>query len=300
MLRKTILIIIVAAMFIFCGYALNRRAAKSELAADDNLRIVSLAPSITDSLFTLGLGDNVVGVTEYCIYPPEAQTRTIVGSLYDHNYELIARLTSHVVFLNKDQEKALDQFRALGIEAVVFNNSDIESILETFRAIGRYCNKEPEAEAVVNDMTEKLEMYRAIAANLPPVRAMVCVGRGMGGMSVTEVYAAGPQTYVGSLLEIAGGENIYQGGIAYPVLSSEAVLRLNPDVIIELVPEVQRGKTTVEEIIAQWSPLTDINAVKNNRIYVLTEGYTVLPGPQLIFLLEDIMRVLYPAAGLPS
>ena len=295
---KVGLIIIVIVFFAGSGLVLNRYRADDNnmLTRAQNLRIVSLSPSLTDSLFALGLGDNVVGVTKYCIYPAEAQTRTIVGNLYDHNYELILKLKPDIVVLNVDQEKAINQFTGLGIPTAMFDNHDIENILATFKGLGETFGRHAEAAVIIDDIERQLEQTQRITAGLPKVKTMVSVGRGMGSMAVTQSYAAGPGTYVGRLLEIAGGENVYQGAAAYPILTTEALLRLDPEVIIELVPEVGRGGFTAEDVLTQWQPLQEISAVRNNRVYVLSEGYVVLPGPKLVLLLKDMLRVLHPVA----
>lgn len=296
-MRKLILIIFVVAVFAASGYYLARNKNSGDgMAADAGYaRIVSLSPSLTDSLFALGLGDKVVGVTQYCIYPPEAQTRAIVGNLYDHNYELIVRLKPDIVVMNADQARAVEHFKSLGLQTAVFENGSIEGVFDTFTRLGAIFNRNDEARFIVAEMRRRLEQYSQLTANLPKVRAMVCVGRSMGTASVSEAYVAGPQTYVGRLLEMAGGENVYDGQAPYPVLTAEGLIRLNPDVVIELVPEVGQGKISAREVVAQWRTLNEIAAVRNNRVHVLTQGYVVLPGPKLVYLLEDIMRVLYPA-----
>lgn len=292
---------IVIAVFAVSGLFLTRgRDVMPAKSPDGAQRIVSLSPSLTDTLFTLGLGDRVVGVTKYCIYPPEAQTRTVVGTLYDHNYELIMQLKPDVVVLNGDQAQAVAQFEHLGIPVLVFENRSVEEVFTMIGGLGQAFGKAEEARLLVDDMRLRIERYRALTAALPKVRALVCVGRSMGNNSVTQAYAAAPHTYAGTLLAYAGGENVYQGTAAYPILTAEAMIRLNPDVIIELVPEAGQGELTVAEIIGQWAPLPEIAAVRDGRVYVLTEGYTVLPGPRLVLLLEDFMRVLYHAGSLDT
>lgn len=296
MVRKLSFAIIIVVMFGFSGFFLTRESRDTGMApaAGGAQRIISLSPSLTETLFALGLGDRVTGVTQFCLYPPAAQTKAIVGTLYDHNYELIMQLKPDVVLLNGDQSRALAQFEQLGIPALLVENRTIAEVFDMIKIIGQVFGKDDEARILVADMQRQLERYRALTAALPRVRALVCVGRSMGGGSVTQTYVAGPQTYAGALLTYAGGENVYQGAAPYPILTSEALIRLNPDVIIELVPEVGREKLTGADIVAQWANLPEIAAVRNGRVHVLTEGYTVLPGPRLVLLLEDFMRVLYP------
>lgn len=294
--RKISFAIIIVVVFGLSGLFLarERRDAGTAHSVGSVQRIISLSPSLTETLYALGLGDRVVGVTKFCLYPSEAQTKAIVGSLYDHNYELIMQLKPDVVVLNGDQSRAQAQFEHMGIPVLLVENRTIAEVFDMIQILGQTFGKDDEARMLVADMQRQLERYRALAATLPRARALVCVGRSMGGASVTQAYAVGPQTYAGALLTYAGGENVYQGVAAYPILTSEALIRLNPDVIIELVPEVGRENLTVADIVAQWANLPEIAAVRNGRVHVLTEGYTVLPGPRLVLLLEDFMRALYP------
>lgn len=294
--RKISFAIIIVMVFGLSGLFLTRerRDAGTMPAAGGAHRIISLSPSLTETLYALGLGDRVVGVTKFCVYPAAAQSKAIVGSLYDHNYELIMQLKPDVVVLNGDQSRALDQFEHMGIPVLLVENRTVAEVVDMIQILGQAFGKDDEARMLVADMQRQMERYRAMTATLPRVRALVCVGRSMGGSSVTQAYAAATHTYAGTLLTYAGGENVYQGTAAYPNLTAEALIRLNPDVIIELVPEVGRSQLTVPDIIAQWADLPEIAAVRNGRVHVLTEGYTVLPGPRLVLLLEDFMRVLYP------
>lgn len=296
MVRKIIFAIIIVVVFGLSGLFLAResRNTGTTQAGGGAQRIISLSPSLTETLYALGLGDRVVGVTKFCLYPPAAQSKAIVGSLYDHNYELIMQLKPDVVVMNGDQSRALDQFEHMGIPVLLVENRTVAEVLEMIQILGQAFGKEAEARGLVADMQRQLERYRSLTATLPRVRALVCVGRSMGGSSVTQAYAAAPHTYAGTLLTYAGGENVYQGSAAYPILTGEALIRLNPDVIIELVPEVGRSQLTVADIVAQWDALPEIAAVLNGRVHVLTDGYTVLPGPRLVLILEDFMRVLYP------
>lgn len=296
MVRKIVLIVIIVSVFGVSGWFLTRDRQdlawpKSPAGAQ---KIISLSPSLTDTLFALGLGDRVAGVTQYCIYPSEAQTKTIVGTLYDPNYELIMRLKPDAVVLNGDQIQTAAQFGHLGIPVFMFENRSVEEVFTMILGAGQAFGKIDEARVLVDDMRLRLEHCRALTVSLPKLRTLICVGRSMGSNNETQAYAAAPHTYAGELLTYAGGENVYQGSAAYPILTAEALIRLNPDVIIELVPEVGQGELTVADIIGQWAYLPEIAAVRNGRVHVLTEGYTVLPGPRLVLLLEDIMRALYP------
>jgi iron complex transport system substrate-binding protein len=117
----------------------------------------------------------------------------------------------------------------------------------------------------------------------------------MGSGTIKDVYIAGRNTYYNELINAAGAVNAYgQKNLAYPMLSAEGVLSINPDIIIDLVPELDIKELTREAVKAEWQSVRAAGAVKDDRIYLLTGDYTVIPGPRFILLLEDLAKVIHP------
>lgn len=299
MLRKAFLIMVVAAVFGLCGYMLTHDKAEREVLAENfaSMRIISLSPSLTEALFTLGLGDNVIGVTRYCDYPPTMHAKQIIGGYYDHNYEIIMHLQPDLVFALAEQTKSIEQFNKLGVPIRVFNMHDIDSILETLLQMGASTGHDARAAELVAAIRERIAYLQALTCGITSVPALLCVGRNMGGSSVRDVHAAGSGTYIGMLLQYVGGVNVYDGAVAYPSLTTEAVIRLNPAVILEMVPEVEKGVITAAEVMTQWDGLDHIDAVRNHQIHVLTGSYTTVPGARMILLMEDMLQILHPELG---
>ena len=252
-------------------------------------RIVSLAPSATEILFSLGLGDKVVGVTRFCNYPPEAQGKIKVGGFYDPNYEVILSLKPDLVVLLNEHEKPREYLSSLNIDLLVLDHRSLDGILDSITKIGMACERGEEARGIVEDLSRRIEVVRSKTKDLPSPRVMVSIGRSVGELK--NIYIAGQDGFYNEMLNLAGGRNIYTDNrIKFPLLSKEAIVRLNPDIIIDLVAGVEGEKPA----IADWEKFREVNAVKNKRVYLLTEDYMVIPGPRFILIIEKLARIIHP------
>ena len=112
---------------------------------------------------------------------------------------------------------------------------------------------------------------------------------------LADVYVVGADDYFDRIIELAGGQNAYQQrGVRYPVVSSEGILWLNPDVIVDLVPKSVLQETDRKTLVADWDELAGVEAVKNHRVLVFDQDYDFVPGPRFIRLVEDLARMLHP------
>ncbi len=260
-------------------------------------RIVSLAPSITETLFALGLGDRVVGVTRYCTYPPEAQTRAIVGGFVDPNYEAIVKLEPDLVALLVIHDEAKTRLAGLRIPILAVDHRTIPGILDSFIALADRCDARDRGLALAAECRARMDAVERKTRNLSKPRVLVSSAREFGTGRIESIYAAGRNQWHDELIRLAGGENAYpDDGIAFPEISPEGILRINPDVIVELAPKAETGKYTKEEIIAEWNSVPGLRAAQEKRIYILNGDYVGLPGPRFVQLLEDIARALHPEA----
>lgn len=261
-------------------------------------RIVSMAPSITETLYALGLGDKVVGVTRYCKYPPEAESKTKIGGYYDPNFEAIVALKPDLVVMLEEHEQSLPGFQKLKLETLVVSHQTIDGIIESFRQIGRVCGRGQEGRRMARDYMNRLERIRLMTRDLSRPRVLISLDRTFGRGHLADVYIVGVDDYFDRIIEIAGGQNAYrESGVRYPVVSPEGILRLNPDVIIDLVPPGTAGQLDRKTIAADWKELGDLNAVKNGRVLVFDQDYACVPGPRFIQLAEALARALHPEAA---
>ncbi len=265
----------------------------AQAASADCRRMVSLAPSVTETLYALGLGDRVVGVTRYCKYPPEAQEKTQVGGYFDPSLETIVTLRPDLVVMLVEHEESIPGLRELDFNRLVVNHKSIQGILDSIRRIGGHLGKRTEAEQIVADIEARMKGVAERCAGLPRPRAMICVDRARGSGEIESCYVAGCDEFLHPLLVMAGGHNVFgDEPVPFPVVGAEGIVRADPEVIVELAAGQDDRK---EAILADWRSLGELSAVKNGRVHVVTENHSPVPGPRFVLLLEKLAELLHPA-----
>ncbi len=271
--------------------------AQSPPAAEGYRRILSLAPSITETLFALGLGERVVGVTRFCNWPPEAREKTRVGGFLDPNYELIATLRPDLVLLLPEHQQIEANLKGLGLTCRVVRNRSLEEILGTIRTIGELGGAAARADSLADSLKARIAAVRERSAGDNRPGVLLAIGRSIGSESVADVHVAGGGTIYHELIELAGGRNVMADSkIDFPVLSAEGLLHLDPEVIVELVPEVAEQETIRARARAEWNALPTLAAVRTGRVYLFIGDWTVVPGPRIVRLLEELAGALHPGA----
>jgi iron complex transport system substrate-binding protein len=264
-------------------------------------RIVSTFPSITETLFALGAGDRVVGVSDYCRYPAAALSLPKVGSYTKPDVEKIALLRPDLVFIQKSAANLADRLNALGIKHVEVTVGSLAEVYSMIRDIGRAVGLPDRTEKLNIDIRSRLDAVRAQAAGRSRPKVLIVVGRTPG--TLTNLKAAGPGPYIGELLEIAGGSNVLNGtAIAYPQISLETVVRLNPDVILDTSnmgdagPDTSLRETRLRE---PWMTHRELAAVQNGTVFGLTSESLITPGPRIVDAVELIRSKLLRKATRP-
>ena len=258
-------------------------------------RIVSLAPSITETLYALGLGDRVVGVTRYCLYPPEAQQTTIVGGFVDPSYEAILALRPDLVTVLEIHTEARQRLHTLDVPVLAVDHRTIDGILASFTTLADRMDVEEAGTRLTQACRERIENVQRRTEGLARPRVLLSSARELGKGRVESVYAAGRRQWYDELIAYAGGENAYpDDGIAFPEVAPEGLIRLDPDVIVELVPELERARYTADEIVAEWRSVPGLRAVREGRVYVMPGHHVAIPGPRFVQTLEELARVLHP------
>jgi iron complex transport system substrate-binding protein len=270
------------------------------LAQTKPQRIVSTAPSITETLFALGLGDRVVGVSQFCNYPPEVQKLPKVGSYIAPDAEAIARLAPDLVVLERSSTEMTGRLNALHIPFIEVPHSTLEDVFAEIRIIGKAAGAPDRAANLIAQIKDSLDAIQSKAKAMPSPRVLVIVDRQQG--TLNNLIAVGPDNYVNQILAIAGGTNVLAkpGLPQYPRISLETVLRENPGVIIDLsgTQETEAGRRVSRAAtLALWSQYQDLAAVRNGHVYAGTTDSLVVPGPRTPLATQRLFDFIHGIGG---
>lgn len=275
--------------------ALVALAAAGAAAADPPRRLVSLAPSVTELLFDLGLGDRVVGVTDWCRRPPAALAVAKVGGHLDPNLEAVVALQPDLVVLEVANTEAAAGLRRLGLPVLAVEHRDVTGILASVTLAGEACGVPVRAAALRDSLEARVAAVHNARADGPHPLALVVVGRDATGGVLRDVYAAGGGTFLGELLELAGGRNAIEGdALRYPLLSQEGLVRLAPEVVVDLAPECADDPRRQAELRAAWDLLREVPAVRDGRVRIVLDDAALIPGPRFVETLDLLAEALDP------
>lgn len=255
-------------------------------------RIVSLSPALTEILFAVGVGDRVVGITDYCDFPPDALHLPRVGGYANPSIESVLALHPDLVVAspgpgNREAVRAMER---AGLRVAIFESETLEETFATIRSVARAAGAEARGDAVVRRMRERIDAVAGRVAALPRVRTLFC-------LQVEPIIAAGRGTLPAQILEAAGGENVVADA-RYPRLGIESVIALGPDVIVQSrmdVPEEGERDAGMD----YWQRWSDLPAVQNGRVRMLPGSAALRPGPRVADAVEEIAEVLHDAGARP-
>lgn len=260
-------------------------------------RIVSLAPSTTEILFALQAGDHVVGVTRYCDYPPDVTSLPNVGGYVDPNYEAIVALKPDLVILLTVQRTAKTELERIGMRTLTIPQQTLTDIHEAIRRVGDACSVKDRADTLLGNLTSRSQAVRRAVEGKARPRVLICIGRDTASGKLAGIYVAGRNGFYEEIIAAAGGINAYQDEtVAFPQLSAEGVLQLDPDVIIDLANRMDSAGMDADERSHQWDQLRPVKAVREGRVHVIVGNHALRPGPRYIEFLEQLARLLHPDA----
>lgn len=251
-------------------------------------RIISIAPSNTEILFTLGLGDKVVGVTDFCDYPEEAKQKEKVGGFSDPNMEKVLSLKPDLVLATIMHEQPVRMLEELNIPVLVLNPKTIEEVFDALLLVGKVTNREDSAKELVDSLEARMKAIEEKVSSIPEDQRPKVFYE----LWPSPITSAGPGTFVHDLIEKAGGINVASDASKpYPEYSQEMIIEKNPDIII--FSHMGSSQQSKEDIINRpgWE---DIKAVKEDKIYYVDENIVQRPTPRLIEGLEEFAKIIHP------
>lgn len=248
-------------------------------------RIISLAPSHTEVLYALGLGDRVVGVTEYCDYPPEAADKPKVGDFANADLELVVGLEPDLVLATTmHMAETVPALQNRGVTVFVIDPQAVSDVLDAISRIGQITGSDETAEALISDMQARIDAVQEKVKDAPRPKVFWELG--------AELYTVGPNTFIDDLIALAGGENVAaDADTPWPQLSVEAIILKDPDVIV--LADHNYGQTA--EMVKERPGWEDIGAVKEgNIIEIVDDDIVSRPGPRLVEGVEFLAKALHP------
>lgn len=254
-------------------------------------RIIALSPSINETLYALGAGDQVVANTEYCNYPPEAGNKPKVGGYFSPSLEKILSLNPTMVIMQENNAPLAEKLTRLGIRTSVIRIDTYPSIRQSVLIIGRTVRKEAKAQQIVEELDRKLLGLKGIVKD-----QKILMVFGHNTDLSKPLYVSGQNLYFDDIITASGNRNALQSKRkGQPVLNLENVISLNPDILILLAPNTRELGLTKEELIRPWLALP-ISAVKKGKIYVEDKEYASNPSQRLGLFLDDMKGFLHDAA----
>jgi iron complex transport system substrate-binding protein len=251
-------------------------------------RVISLAPSITEILYAIGLDDEIVGVTEFCDYPPAAQQKPKIGYAQP-NIESILSLSPDLVlapraFLRADLLAKLEQLK---VPTFIVDPESFEEIPSRIQTVGRILNRSSAADGVATAMRQRISAIRKKMESVTRIRVLYV-------LNSQPLITVGPGSYIHQVINVAGGSNIAsQTAVPYPHLNMEAVLKEDPEIIIFPIGKAEGIPLSEQQ---QWLRWTSLSAVKQGRLHQISADVLNRPGPRIVEGLEALARIIHPEA----
>jgi iron complex transport system substrate-binding protein len=255
----------------------------------DPQRIIPLAPNLTEIVYYLGLGDRVVGVTDFSSYPAAAKEKPRVGPYINLNVEKIISLSPELAIGTRDGNSRADVafLEQAGIQVFIVDPRSVEGVIDSVVRIGEVCGVAETAAVRAAGLNRRLASVRQAIQHLEKPLVFLQINS-------APIMTVNGTTVHDNLIRLAGGINMAADArTMYPRISVEEVVKKAPDVII--ISSMQRG-ARFEEVRKQWMQWTSIPAVKNNRVYLIDSDLIDRPSPRIVDGLEALARMIHPGA----
>lgn len=252
-------------------------------------RIISLAPSITETIYALGLQDHLVGDTDFCDYPADAQKKPRVGGAINPSLEVIASLHPDVVLVKRDFNR-LETVRALeslGIQTYVLDPQTVEQIVTSTQRLGEVLGDAEAGKALAADLQQRLDTLQAKLSATPPSRVLFVVW-------TDPLISVGKETFVADALKRAGAQSIVDSTQSWPHMNLEEVVKLQPEYLVFAPEHAESAAKDIEALsnLPGWRMLTAVH----DRHYAVVSEAVIRPAPRIVDAIEGLAHQLHPAA----
>ena len=265
----------------------------TSLVAQAPQRIISLVPNLTEMLFAMGAGPQVVAVSSFDREPEAVRTLPRVGALLDPDVERILSLRPDLVITYGSQAELKAQLARTGIAAFDYRHGGLADALTTLRALGVRTGHAREAEALARRLEQQIAATRARVAGRPRPRTLLVFGREPG--SLRNIYAVGGTGFLHDMLEAAGGRNVLADVTRESVqVTTETILARAPEVILEIRGGTDPSRADARPDTSPWKALASVPAVQQGRLVVLSGSWLTVPGPRVGDAIDRFSTALHP------
>lgn len=265
-------------------------------------RIVSASPSITEMLYSLGLGDRVVGVTEYCHFPPEVRDKAKIGSYLNPSMETIVALQPDLAVVLEEHGALIDQLKRVNVPVLAVQHNDVAGIYASLQGIAVRTGVESAAAKRISEIKSGLAAVKAKAAGLPSRKTIFVIGRTPN--TVRDLICVGRGSFLNELILIAGGRNVFANTVAfYPRVSREELLAGGAEVVMDMGDMSNTDGVTEQHrlsVVGLWrDAFPDMPAVREGRAYAVADDRFVVPGPRIAEAAQLFLEMIHPEAAKP-
>lgn len=260
-------------------------------------RIVSLIPSHTELLFSVGAGSSVVGVTTYCDYPPEAREIEKIGDVTAMSLEKIVALDPDLVLASKGNARELIySLKALNVPVFVLDPQSIEEVLDSIGTVGRLTGREEASRELLDGYRQRLaRVAERIGGLTESERPTIFVGSPFRD----ENWTPGPETYTSAVIRRAGGRNVADDLApgTWAVYNLENIVSKDPQVLLSTLGEGQDAEEVRARFLERAKSLKgwqNLDAVRNERVVLIPENWLLRPAPRLFLAIETLAAALHP------
>jgi iron complex transport system substrate-binding protein len=265
-------------------YTAKDSKGKEVVIEKEPKRVISVAPSVTELIYALGKGDELVGRTDYDDYPEQVKNVQSIGSLTDPNVEKIIELKPDVVVASTHfKDDVAKKLEDLGIKVVVlYNAKDFNGAYDSINTLGQIINAQDNAKNLVASMKKKIEDVKEKVKGKETPKTYYVVGFGKDGD-----YTATGDTFIGQMIEMAGGNNIAKDGAGWKY-SLEKIIENNPEYIV-----ISKNFGMKDQFIST-AGYKELSAVKNNKVIEIDDNLLNRQGPRLADGVEALAKILHP------
>lgn len=250
-------------------------------------RIITLSPAINEIVFALGLGEKVVANTDFCDYPDISKSVQKVGGYGSVSLEKVVKLNPNVLINQSYDKKLNSDLEKLGFKTLVYKSDNIEDIKYTIKDLGDIFQKTQEAKRLNDEIDSSLKSLKNIIKN----QKILIVISPQNTLS-NQIFVAGNFVYFEDIIKKSENKNAYQSSIkSQPVINSEKIITLNPDIIVLLAPFLENDKITQEKYIKMWEKLP-VSASKEKNIYIIDKLYSGIPSHRVKNFIDDFRGIL--------